>query len=1038
MKNTLLCLLFTITSGAYAQSTLSNLWENPSVVDEGKEPPRANFVPYATETQVIENVKWNSPYVKSLNGTYKFHFSENVSQRPVNFYEENLDDSQWKTIQVPSNWELQGFGTPVYTNNKYVFQRNPPFVDNDDLPIGSYRYRFDLPADFVDRETYLYFGSIAGASTIYVNGQRVGYTKVSKTAAEFNISKYLKEGKNLLAVQVFKWSDASYIEDQDFWRLAGIERDVMLISRPKVSIEDFFVAGDLDRTYTKGLFTADVVIRNFDSVPKDKYTVEVVLLDKNRRKVYCERASLGAIPANEQKTITFSSTLRDPLKWSAEYPHLYTTCITLKDARGKVVELTGCQTGFRKVEIRNKQLLLNGKAMIIKGVNVHEHHPITGHYVDEQTKLKDIQLWKRHNINAIRTSHYPQSPEIYQLCDRYGIYVVDEVNLEAHGLDRFDRNRHPSFLLEWKAQHIDRTLRVFERDKNHPSVIIWSLGNESDFGPNYEATYRLLKERDKTKRPVQFERSFENEYTDIIVPMYHFPERIAQYGARKDIIRPLILCEYSHSMGNSTGGFQAYWDTIMAYPALQGGFIWDWVDQGIETTDEQGRRYYVYGGDLGGHRWTHDENFCANGLISADRSIHPALHEVKKVYQDIWMKAVDLEAGKIVMHNHALFTDLNVYQYRWKLFRNGELVDSKPFLTAGKPGTSTLVLLKLPAREYGTKVEYLLNVEVTLKEDTSLLPMGYMVACEQFLFPSNQYFTANNPSGNLKIEKQDNYVIFESGDIKGKIRLNEGLIVDYKYKGNSILTEFPVPNFWRAPTDNDFGARTPFICNIWRTAGDERELKEIKIGEQTADGLEIVATFILKYIEVHYQISYLIRNDASIRIKSQIDMKDKDLPEMLRFGMKMRLPKYENVYYYGRGPWENYIDRNTAAWIGIYKCKVDELKFDYIRPQENGYRTDVRWVEFTDKNGNGVCFEALDAPICFNARYNSDEDLDPGLTKKQQHSIDINPRKELYVNIDYGQKGLGGDNSWGAQPLEEYRLKDKAYEYSYVIRPIEY
>lgn len=1034
MKNTLLCLLFTLASGAYAQN---NLWETPSVVDEGKEPPRANFVPYATETQLVEDVKWNSPYVKSLNGVYRFRFSENVSQRPLNFYKEELDDSRWATVKVPGNWELQGFGVPVYTNNKYIFPRNPPFVDNNDLPIGTYRYWFDLPESFDGRETFLHFGSIAGAATIYVNGQRVGYSKVSKTAAEFNISRFLRKGRNLLAVQVFKWSDASYVEDQDFWRLAGIERDVMLISRPKVSIEDFFIVGDLDKTYTHGLFSADVVIRNFASPRNDKHTVEITLLDKNNKKIFHGKASFDGLRANEQKTVTLSSVIKNPLKWSAEHPHLYTACITLKDAGGNTLEMAGCKTGFRKAEIKNKQLLINGKVMIVKGVDVHEHHPVTGHYVDEQTKLKDIQLWKQYNINAIRTSHYPQSPEVYQLCDKYGIYVVDEANLEAHGMDRFDRKRHPSFLEEWRGQHIDRTLRVFERDKNHPCVITWSLGNESDFGPNYEATYRLLKERDKAKRPVQFERSFENEFTDIICPMYHFPERIAKYASRDDITRPLILCEYSHSMGNSTGGFQAYWDTIMAYPALQGGFIWDWVDQGIETTDEQGRKYYVYGGDLGGHRWAHDENFCANGLISADRTVHPALHEVKKVYQDIWMEAKDIEAGRIVMHNHALFTDLNAYNYQWKLFRNGELVDSKPFSVSGKPGTSTQVSLKLPPREYAKNTEYFLLVEATTKENTELLDAGHVVAAEQFPFPSNNYFVSKVTSGNLKIEKQDNYVVFESGDTKGRIRLNEGLIVDYTYKGKPVMTEFPVPNFWRAPTDNDFGAKTPFICNVWRTAGDERVLKDVEIKEQTAEGLEVVATFELKYIHVSYKITYLIGNDASIKVKSRIDMTGKELPELLRFGMKMQLPKYENVNYYGRGPWENYSDRNTASFIGKYKCSVNELKFDYIRPQENGYRTDVRLVEFTDNDGLGVRFEAVDTPICFNARYNLDEDLDPGLTKKQQHPVDVDPRRALYVNIDYKQKGLGGDNSWGAQPLEKHRLQDKVYEYSYVICPVE-
>lgn len=1034
MKNILLIIFVVVVSNLSSQ----NFWESPAVIDEGKVAPRASFIPYESEYQLVKGQKWESPYVMSLNGLWKFAFAEKVKFCPNSFYETELDDSDWKSIQVPGNWEMQGFGVPVYTNNKYVFPCNPPYVNNEDLPTGIYRRWFNLPQTFEGREIYLYFGSIAGAATVYVNGQRVGYSKVSKTASEFNITKYLRKGKNLLVVQVLKWSDASYLEDQDFWRLAGLERDVMLISRPKVSIDDFFVVGDLDNLYKNGLFKADVTVCNFTPNIVKNYFVEISLLDKNNKKIFTQKSLVDNISAKGKVSVSFSTKVKNPLKWSAEYPNLYTFCVCLRNSFNEIIEISGCKTGFRKVEIKNKQLLLNGKPIIIKGVNVHEHHPVYGHYVDEETLLEDFRLWKQYNINAIRMSHYPQSPKVYELCDKYGIYVVDEANIEAHGLDRFDRRRHPSFNLDWEGQHIDRTLRMFERDKNHPSVITWSLGNESDFGPVYEKTYKILKKIDKAQRPVQFQRSFESEYTDIIAPMYIFADTIARYAQRKDIYRPMILCEYSHSMGNSTGGFQEYWDTIMKYPALQGGFIWDWVDQGIEAKDEQGRRYWAYGGDLGGHRWTHDENFCANGLVTPDRTVHPALNEVKKVYQDIWMESDDIESGKIILHNHALFTNLDAYDYRWKMFRNGILVQSESFNVTGEPGKSKLVSLNLPQREYGDNVEYFLIVEAIQKEDSELLKAGHVVAAEQFSFPKNRYFSKKKINGNLKVERSSNYVLFKNGDTEGRIRLSEGLIVDYTYKGKHILTEAPLPNFWRAPTDNDFGAKVPFLCNIWRTAGDTRQLKKIEVGEQEAEGIKVVAHFNLKYIDVPYIITYFIRNDASIQITARIDMRERELPEMMRFGMKIQLPvDFDNVTYYGRGPWENYSDRNSASFIGKYSCRVRDLKFDYIRPQENGYRTDVRWVKFTDSQGLGVLFMGVGTPICFNARNNFDEDLDPGLTKKQQHSIDIDSRNILCVNIDYKQKGLGGDNSWGAEPLEKYRLKAKLYEYSYIISPVD-
>ncbi|MDR1593277.1 MAG: DUF4981 domain-containing protein [Prevotellaceae bacterium] len=1026
--------LFIVRESFGQNSVSGNHWETPSIVDEGKEPPRADFMPYSDLSQVLADNKFASPFVKSLNGIWKFHFAENVAARPVDFYSEGLNENAWKDILVPASWETQGFGVPVYTNSPYIFPLNPPYVDNDDLPIGSYRTRFELPDRFDGKEIILYFGSISGAATVYVNGQRVGYSKAAKTPAEFNITPYLKKGKNLLALQVFKWSDASYIEDQDFWRLAGIERDVLLIARPKVSIEDFFVRGDLDKNYKHGIFSAEVDVRNFTEQKTGTFQVEISLLDDSQKNILTKKLTVKNIEAKKEQTVLFSANVSSPKLWSAEFPNLYTVLVELKDSKGQTVELAGCRIGFRKMEIRNKQFLINGKPILIKGTNIHEHHEKYGHYVDEATKLKDIQLMKQHNYNAIRTSHYPQSPEMYKLCDKYGIYVIDEANNESHGAWGVERSRNPSFVEDWKGQYLDRFVRMFERDKNHPSVIGWSLGNESAFGPNFEAGYRLLKQLDKVNRPVLFNPAGEGECTDIIFHMYHKARDMERYAQRDNTTRPYIQCEYAHALSNSTGNFQELWDVIMKYPILQGGFIWEWVDHGIEAFDEQGRKYWAYGGDLGGHRWTHDENFCADGIINADRTVHPGINEVKKVYQPVWMKATDIEKGKITLSNHNLFTDLNAYDFRWELYRNGEPVQSQNIAVNGKPLSDTEITVPLPEIAFGKGDEYYLRLKAFTRQATDIVPAGHEVAAEEFAFPKSSFLTQSTPQGNLKIDRTDDDLKFESGAVKGTLSLKRGLLAEYSYQGRRLITTSPTPNFWRAPIDNDFGNGHHRRSNIWRTAGDDIVVTNVEVKPATAEGVEVIVAQRIKYLNIPYTTVYQVRNDGSVKVSASMDMTGIEHPELSRFGMKMRVPvEFSNVEYYGRGPWENYNDRNRSAFVGKYKCKVDDLQFDYARPQENGYRTDVRTLSLTDDKGFGIRFAGYDLPFCFNARYNSDEDLDPGLTKKQLHPIDIDRRRELYVNIDLKQLGVAGDDSWGATPMKPYRMLDDVYSYSYVI-----
>ncbi len=1026
---------------AISASAATNRWETPTIVDQGKEAPRASFVTYPSRDAFLAGKQ--SPDEMSLNGKWKFTFAEKPALAPVDFYSDTVNTSSWDLIDVPGSWETQGHGVPVYTNVTMIIPNNPPFVDNEDLPVGTYRRSFTLPADMQGKEIFLYFGSIAGAATVYVNGNEVGYSKAAKTPAEFNITPWLRNGENTLAVQIYKWSDASYLEDQDFWRLAGLERDVKLIARSKVSIEDFFVKGDLDKNYHNGLFSANVDIRNFNLSAVKGYRLKLELLDNNGTVVYSATKSVPAIKGDTCGEVKFTSTVKNPLKWSAEAPNLYTVVLSLVAPDGSIVETTGCKTGFRKIEVRNSQLLVNGKPVSIRGVNLHEHHEKTGHYLDNETRLKDFELWKLNNINAVRTSHYPQAPEFYDMADRYGIYVVDEANVEMHALDPLPEDRHPGNIPEFRGQVLDRNIRMMERDKNHPSVIIWSLGNESKFGNNFAEAYRWLKTNDGT-RPVQYERAGLNEFTDIYCPMYLSIANSERYAQDPTITRPLIQCEYQHAMGNSNGNMRDYWEVIMKYPALQGGFIWDWVDQGLETFDEQGRKYWSYGGDLGGHRWHHDDNFCINGLVNPDRTPHPAIHEIKKAYQPVGFSAVDADSGIIAIDNRNLFTDLDQYGFRWSILRNGTVVMGGSFKTPGAPLSVTEVRLPLPEIDKTDGSEYLINIYACTTDATDLVPAGHIVASEQIALPGNSYFkTAHTPASINKLvidtlkTRKAQLLRFRSGDVEATINLATGLLQGYAAAGHRLISAPLKPDFWRAPIDNDFGYGMPSSQNIWRTAGDNTSLRDLTVKTLDNGSVSVTARLNIKYINVPYTIEYLIDSDACVTVTPSMDIAGHDLPEFPRFGMRTELPlNLDNITYYGRGPWENYNDRSWSADLGIYRSTVDDLNFEYIRPQENGYRTDIRYVEFSgDKPFDAVKFNAVDSPVCFSARHVFTEDLDPGITKKQMHTIDIDPRNTISVNIDLGQSGLGGTDSWGSRTLQQYRLNGDKFTYTFRISP---
>ncbi|MDR7209557.1 glycoside hydrolase family 2 TIM barrel-domain containing protein [Flavobacterium piscis] len=1034
MKKIVLALaLFLSLQNNFAQS---NEWENPQILDRGKEAGRSSFLLFGNEAELKGNNPQKSELYQSLNGNWKFNIVKNPSQRSIDFYKTEWNDSDWKNIQVPSNWEIQGYDIPIYTNITYPFPKNPPFIGGDYNPVGSYRRIFTVADSWKDKEIILHFGSISGYARVFLNGKEVGMTKASKTPAEFNITSFLKKGENLIAVQVFRWHDGSYLEDQDFWRLSGIERDVYLQAMPKTTIWDYFVKSELDNQYKNGIFNLDVTLKYFENNKIKNPVVKVELFDKEGKVVFSESKKVNA----KEEKISFAKTIDNVKQWNAETPNSYRYTITLLNDKGKVLEIISKKTGFRKVEIKDAQLFVNGKAVLVKGVNIHEHDDVKGHVPVEATTMKDLQLMKEHNINAIRMSHYPHDAHIYDLCDEYGFYVVDEANIETHGMGaelqgRFDKTIHPAYLPEWAPAHLDRIKRMFAIDKNHPSIIIWSLGNECGNGPVFYDAYDWLKQTDST-RPVQFEQAGENRNTDIVAPMYPGIKSMKDY-ASSDKNRPYIMCEYSHAMGNSNGNFQEYWDIINSSKRMQGGFIWDWVDQGIKTENEKGVTFWAYGGDLGGEKLQNDENFCANGLVSANRIPHPGLSEVKKVYQNIEFQFNN--KTDLVVTNHFNFTNLSNYTFKWELIKNGEKVKSGEFSLDANPEESKKVNLDLGSIDENS--EYFLNVFAVSKYDAPLVEKGHEFAREQFAIGKGSYFKNSNiakTSSKLKYSAKNNLLSFETENSTGEFDLQKGEILKYMLKNgaNTIFTNFPEPYFWRAPTDNDFGNGMQNKLVVWKEASNNPTVVSVNLDKNISEGLLIKVAYKLAQADVPYTVDYLIQNNGSIKITAAIDLTGKDLPELPRFGMRLKLNgTYDNLGYYGRGPWENYSDRNTASFLGQYSDKVlNQYTRTYIRPQESGYKTDVRWLTLKNANGQGLKIEGQQ-PIGFSALNISTEDLDPGKNKSQRHpsDLDLDSKEAVYLHLDYKQRGVGGDDSWGRPPHDPYRLLDKKYSYSYII-----
>lgn len=1009
-------------------------WENPAVTQINRLPAHSWSFPYPNETLAARKDRAGADNFRSLNGWWKFHWSENPASRPVEFYKPDFDISDWKEIPVPADWQMHGYGLPVYTNINYPFPKDPPHIPHDYNPVGAYVRTFHLPASWTGKRIVLHFGGVNSAFYVWVNGERVGYSQGSKTPAEFDISAFTHTGLNHIAVEVYRWCDGSYLEDQDMWRLSGIEREVFLYAQEPVHIADHFVKASLDDHYRKGIFALSIQLGQVRAARfNQNYELAVSLRDrKGGKTVFSESQEVEMAGL-----FTFSATLDNVRQWSAEKPHLYDLVIQLK-ADDEVQEVHQTAVGFRRVEIRDKQLHVNGVAVLLKGANRHEHHASRGHVVTEADMLADIRLMKQFNLNAVRCSHYPDDPRWYELCDEYGLYVIDEANIESHGMGVYDfpeyGYRMSNILArspEWLESHLDRIRRMVERDKNHPSIIIWSLGNEAGSGENFRKAYQWIKERDDT-RPVQYEQAWLDDYTDIVAPMYHTIYEMKDFLARQDD-RPMILCEYSHAMGNSNGNLMDYWKLIEAEPQLQGGFIWDWQDQGITKCTDNGQCFWAYGGDFGPDGVISDGDFCCNGVLFADQSIKPAMWEVKKAYQYLRFSAVDLKKGRILIKNGYDFRGTEDFLFRYTLKSEGRLIADGYFeVDPIAPHSEREVTINWPEISWYPAREYFVNIYAMTKGSDGLLPQGHTVADAQLeRLASEAASTPERGRGELEVFDKENSLRIVGQDFSLEFDKTKGWLNAYTLNGQHMLTGPLKANFWRLPTSNDKGDGMPDRCSVWKDVAANR--KDIRLTyEKNEAGVLVHVASKLETGDSPYNNSYHIYPNGTLEVSADFSRGNGELAELPKFGMHLQMPAgFKQVAWHGRGPHENYMDRNSSAYIDVYRGTVQEQYTPYVFPQENGNKTDVRWLQLTNEKGRGFLIRGAQ-PLSMNVHHYAIEDFHEGVT--HPHLI---PWKDITeVDIDFRQRGVGGDNSWGLPVHDEYRLLEDQYRYSYWIIPL--
>ena len=1018
-------------------------WHDLQVNEVNRLKLHTNYFAYENETLALAGQMDKSANFISLHGAWKFNWVKDADKRPTDFYKTDLDDSAWKTMNIPANWEMNGFGVPEYVNTGFAwrghFDQKPPAVPVKDNNVGSYRRIINIPDSWDGKQVIAHFGSVTSNIYLYVNGQYVGYAEDAKVAAEFDITPYLKKGDNLIAFQTFRWCDGSWCEDQDFWRLSGVARDSYLYARDAaVHLTNIKITPDLQNNYEDG------VVQIYAEV-KGQPVIEYKLLNHNGIEIIKSDANF-----KKRVNDTAQFTIKNVKKWSAEGPYLYTLVATVKDQKGNIVEVVPQKVGFRKVEIVNSQLLVNGQPVLIKGADRHEMDPDGGYVVSRERMIQDIKIMKRLNINAVRTCHYPDDPVWYELCDEYGLYVTAEANQESHGFGY--GNDAEAKKPEFAKQILERNQHNVEMYFNHPSVIVWSLGNETVNGDNFIAAYKWIKEQDKS-RPVQFEQAGRTgENTDIFCPMYYSHDGCDKYSKDDKFTRPLIQCEYNHTMGNSSGGLKEYWDMVRKYPKFQGGYIWDFVDQALHrnpvkpmsvkdnlTYAQYNKIKYTYGGDYNDYDPS-DNNFNCNGVIGPDRQLNPHAYEVAYEYQNIWAEAVDLQAGKISVYNEHFFRNLANYQLVWTLLQDGKAVQNGTVdkLDVAPQQKTTLTLpYQIPAEG-----EVLLNIEFRLKKAEPLMEAGQMVAYRQLEVRTANAAAAVVAEGKLKVEnkKKETEIKVLNDFIDIEFDKATGLLKEYEVNGVDLLGEGGTlkPNFWRAVTDNDMGAQLQKKFRVWRAPALNLQTitaSKVKVGKNV--NAVVKAVYDMPDVKAALTITYTIAPDGTMGVEQTMDATEGEkVSDMFRFGMLMQLPfQMDNSTFYGRGPIENYIDRKGSQNVGIYTQTAEEQFFPYIRPQETGTKSDIRWWQQTDKAGKGFRITSGNL-FSASALHYSIDDLDDGEEKEQRHSYEVPQSKYTELCIDKEQFGVGGENSWGAWPLPQHRLGYADKTFSFVISPV--
>ncbi|MCD6116347.1 DUF4981 domain-containing protein [bacterium] len=1029
---------FILIASGYVSAKQKKLhdWENPKVFAINKEPGHVLIVPFKSMQKAFSGDERESVFYKSLNGIWRFNWVKRPKDRPVNFYKADFDVSSWSRIRVPGDWEPQGYGVARYLDEEYPFKPDPPYHDPNNNPVGSYRTSFTVPSDWKGRSVFISFGAVRSAMYVWVNGNKVGYSEGSKTPAEFDITDYIKKGSNLLAVEVYRFSDGSYLEGQDTWRISGIDRDVFIYSVPDIRISDYFIHAELDSLYKTGIFSIDIEIKS-QQKKLSACSSGVTVFDEGRNQIFTDSKEITIQKPNN--TVHFSTVIPNVKKWSAETPCLYRIVLKLKQKDGNT-EYLAANIGFRTVEIKDGQLCINGVPIYIKGVNRCEWHPVFGRYLPRETMIKDIKMIKQFNINAVRGSHYPNDPFWYQLCDKYGLYVVNSANIETHGIQF-----HPkgiNFLSsnpEWADAYLDRTKRLVERDKNHPSVIIWELGNEAGDGQNFVKDYNWIKRRDPS-RPVQYQPAWWKNHTDIVCPMYKNITFLKKFH-NKDPKRPFILCEYCHGMGNAEGNLQDYWDTFESYHNLQGGFIWDWVDQTFLRRKPDGTPFWAYGGDMGDRGLPNDSSFCANGLVQADRTLKPHIWEVKKVYQPVKFKAVDLKEGIFKVINRQDFADLERYQFRYVLEEDGkEISNGRIDVPYVKPRNSEEFKIDIPSVNPLPGREYFLTIKAAMNKKMQGMPAGHVVAWGQFklsLYIPAEKLCAKK-TNKVLFNKNEKSIVVSSKDFKIVFNRESGKIKSWIYRGREIVRTGLEPYFYRGGTDSDIagGNEMNLRCAVWKDAGKHMKLTDVNLYAPDDKSVEVQFFYDMATVKSKYYTKYKIYGSGDMVVTVEFRPGDMHLPELPRFGMKMTLPipDFSYIEWFGRGPHESYWDRKTGAAIGKYRGSVWSQYFPHVRPQENGNKCDVRWAVLSDKKGKrGFIVEGA-KPLGIEAHQFDIEELNY-VPKGQRHGTDIKPENLITFCIDLKQMGVGGDNAWGARPHAEYTLYPKYYSYKFRLRP---